>query len=92
MVTTLPTMPADYKGCQYWIDGKPPDTYFFFIDRGNGVPVESNESFDSVVAANFAARGAIDGFTALVDEPAPEPTPEPSPKKSTSRRGAKKAL
>ncbi|MBI4739009.1 hypothetical protein HY772_05625 [Candidatus Woesearchaeota archaeon] len=68
------------------------DQYVFFIDRGNGVPIESNESFDSVVAANFAARGAIDGFAALADEPVSESTPEPAPKKSTSRRGAKKAL
>jgi hypothetical protein len=54
----IPTPAMHYCGFSYWINGEV-GAYRYFIAQDNG-PVASDTCFETVVAANFAARAQVD--------------------------------
>jgi hypothetical protein len=88
----LPTKPIEYKNYEYWIDGdvesKPPKYHYFVrgVSKKTFVTVASDQTFDTVVAANGAARVAIDSYAAVATSETPI---EPTPSKQRATRSKK---
>lgn len=95
---TLPTLPATYGDYSYYIDGTPPQRdddegcYRYYIKKTpNAKAIESADTFPRILAANQAAREAIDrmagvlGKTERVERAIVEPEAKPRRRRKESK-------